>query len=374
MFRTTAVTKVLSVAVVLSAAAAPAFAQQTPFVAKVARESVNVRAQASGNHLVVGRLQRNDEVVVTRIVRDWAKVRLPSHFRIWISAKFVKQDGTQGTVTGSRVNMRPNAGLEGTPVGQAQRGDRVRIYGLKDGFFEIGPTAAASGWVFKSTLEFVKGGTDAHSKGSNVGVGKEEGDTSDTSAAPAVVSTPTPAQIDWVSKAWDAFTATAKGEPGTRDFEAVRAFLNRAKTEGGDPQGILALDRRVAVEEARDAEVTKQQKRFQAEIEEQRAKHDEAMKKLNDYIDNFGKTKAEKPYAATGTFKAMGMVWNRPGTHQMVGADGNLYYLKSVSVNLYKARWYDRKCGVRGQIVDLPGWGKVIEVHELIYLDNPKRK
>ncbi|MHC5021561.1 MAG: hypothetical protein ACYTGX_15935 [Planctomycetota bacterium] len=48
--------------------------------------------------------------------------------------------------------------------------------------------------------------------------------------------------------------------------------------------------------------------------------------------------------------------------------------LKSVSVNLYKARWYGKKCGVRGQIVEIPGWGKVIEVHELVYLDAPRSK
>jgi uncharacterized protein YgiM (DUF1202 family) len=370
MFATPAVTKMLSIAVVLGAAAAPAFAQATPYVAAVSRETVNVRAQASGNHLVVGRLVRGDQVVVTRIVRDWAKVRLPGQFRIWISAKYVKQNGTTGTVTATRLNLRPSPGLEGTPVGQAQRGDRVRIYGAKNGFFEIAPTSAASGWVFKSTLKFVKPGKDAKIKGDDLGRDKKV--AKNTERKP--VAQPIKASTDWVAKAWDAFTATQKGAVGTRDFTSTRSFLNRAKTEGGSPQQIVALERRLAAAEAADTKTKEIEEEYLNEILRQKAEYEALEKKFRIAVENMGKVKAPKPYTATGTLKAMGMVWNRPGTHQMVDAKGNRFFLKSVSVNLYKARWYGKKCGVRGQIVDLPGWGKVIEVHELIYLDNPKRK
>jgi hypothetical protein len=370
MFRTTAVTQLLSAAVVLTAAAAPAFAQQTPYVAEVARESVSVRAQASGNHQKVGHLQRGDQVVVTRIVRDWAKIQLPSHFRIWISAKYVKQSGTTGTITASRLNLRPSAGLEGTPVGQATRGDIVRIYGKKNGFFEISPPKSASGWMFKSTLKYLKPGNGAKTRGSNAGTGG----TTKTTPPPSKPAAPAKAVVDWVGKAWDAFTAAEKGEVGYRDFQGVHSYLNRAKSEGGSAQRIAALERRLGAAEAADTQTQKIEREAQVEIDTAKRKYESAMKRFDAVIKKMHEPKKAAPFTATGKFKALGMVWNRPGTHQMYGADGTRYFLKSVSVNLYKARWYGKKCGVRGQIVDLPGWGKVIEVHELVYLDNPKRK
>ncbi|MHC5021562.1 MAG: SH3 domain-containing protein [Planctomycetota bacterium] len=296
----------LSATAVLVAAAAPAFAQQTPFVAEIARETVNVRAQASGNHLVVGRLQRGDQVVVTKIVRDWARVRLPSHFRIWISAKYVKQSGTTGTITASRLNLRPSPGLEGTPVGLVNRGDRVRIYGKKDGFFEIAPPTSAYGWMFKSTLKFVKPGTSAAQRGNDL---KGSGPDVVGSQSPKQPAAPVTQRTNWMGKAWDAFTASRKGEVGYRDFTSVRAFLNRAKAEGSSAQEIAVLERQLTAEEAADAKTRQIEKKHQEEIDQAKAEYDALVIKFRKVVDDMKKPKAPEPYTATGTFKALGMVW-----------------------------------------------------------------
>jgi len=352
-------------ALVVAVTAGTAWAQETPFVGKVARDEVTVRAQASGAHARIGSLKRGDEVVVQKVVRDWIQIELPSSFPIWISSKYVKVDGDQGTVTGSRVNLRPSPDTAGSVLGQATRGEQLRVVGREGEWLQVLPPKSARGWMLKSLVEYVRPGDDAKSEGQAIGREPKV----DSPAAPAPVGGP-----DWVERAREA-AGRVMGDPlGKRDFAPAKQLLEQAKASNQWSTKAQQLERMISDAEAKDDQFRDALADVTGRYERENQALQELLAKIQRRVQQIGEEKPEQPFTAIGTFDAMGMVWNCPGTHEVVNDKGVRFYLKSASLNLEKARWYGKKVGVRGQVVEIPGWGRVIEVHEITLLEPLKRK
>lgn len=356
----------------LATAAAPAVAQdadaKTPYVARVARDEATVRAQASAAHERIGTLKRGDEIVVHRVVREWIQIQVPSGIPVWLHGKYVRRDGDQATVTGNRLNLRPSPDTSGSVLGQVARGDQLRVVGVEGEWLQVLPPASARGWMLAALTEYVRPGDDAATKPGAIGAGPEAGCKADTTHTPA------PGGPDYGTLVRDAFDRASKGQFGSRDFSEVRAILDTAKANNRFTDAVQAVERLLKVEEAREAQyqtdLADVKRKFKQENEELQA----LLAAIQQRVAELGTQKPQVPFTAIGTFDAMGMVWNRPGSHVIENEKGVRFYLTSTSVNLQKASWYGKKVGVRGQVVEIAGWGRVIEVHEIALLETKKAK
>ncbi|MBI5367790.1 MAG: hypothetical protein HZA54_12195, partial [Planctomycetes bacterium] len=70
------------------------------------------------------------------------------------------------------------------------------------------------------------------------------------------------------------------------------------------------------------------------------------------------------PFDGQGWLDGMGKVINRPGTHKLKKGGKVLFYLRSYKLDLND--YLDKMVGVRGKIVEAPGWDqRVIEVESI---------
>lgn len=127
-----------------------------PYVGIVNSKDVNVRAGQSRNFARLGQLKQGDEVVVTGKSYSWLQIRLPHHFDVYIHQDFLEDIGQNiGKVTANRVNVRSSGALENSVVlGQARKGELVRIKEKKDGWYRIEPILDSHGWVSEELVNF----------------------------------------------------------------------------------------------------------------------------------------------------------------------------------------------------------------------------
>jgi len=300
-------------------------------------------------------------------VREWIKIQVPSGIPVWVHGKYVRRDGDQATVTGNQLNIRPSPDTSGSVLGQVTRGDQLRVLSTQGEWLQVMAPESARAWLLGAVTEYVKPGTGAASKGQAIGAGPGEGSTGAPSPAPSTGP-------DYATLAREAFDRANRGELGKRDFSEAKNCLESAKAANRFSEAAQAVERLVKIEEARDqqfqTELGDVRRRFQEENDAMQALLDEIKKR----VAALGTQRPEVPFTAIGTFDAMGMVWDRPGSHVVENDKGVRFILKSTSVNLRKASWYGKKVGVRGQVVEMPGWGRVIEVHEIALLEVKKAK
>lgn len=111
---------------------------------------LNVRSGPGKDYERVGGLKKGDTVKILAQVNSWGYTG-----KGWISMSYVKMDNAvttgvtgNGTVTGSELNIRKEASMDGEIVGSYVKGDKVEILEVKDGW---GRTD--KGWI---SLKYVK--------------------------------------------------------------------------------------------------------------------------------------------------------------------------------------------------------------------------
>lgn len=126
--------------------AAPAWAEAPtpPFEAQVSRAEANVRAGSSVHDDVLATLPRDSRVRVLGEHAGWYRIGLPREARCYIAAPYVD---AAGVVTGEHINVRAGAGRQFAILGQAQRGEQVRVLERLEGWLRVEPTAQCSGWI-----------------------------------------------------------------------------------------------------------------------------------------------------------------------------------------------------------------------------------
>ncbi len=337
--------------------------ERTPYAARVARERAVVRAQANGSAHELGTVGRDRTLIVTEVRGDWAKVEVPSDIHTFISEKWVTRTGKDaGQVAGSRVNVRsaPNADSSAI-LTTLEKGDEVRIVGATDGWLEILAPDAVKAWVQKSVLEYEGPATNARRDEAKRGSAQPTGAPRATAAGRRV------------RDARAAFEEETRRPEGSRDFSRVRRQLPT------DPSAEDAAEVATLLGELDQAEATESELRAKiAENERKREElnklYEKRMGEIEILLEDLRKPKEPEPFAAVGIFRPLGLIIGRPGTHQLVAEDGTPVVLRSATLELYTSRWYGRKVGVRGQVVEMPRWGRVIEVHEIQVLDGSARR
>ncbi|MBI3987900.1 MAG: SH3 domain-containing protein [Lentisphaerae bacterium] len=150
-------------AVMLGLGVAWAVRAQTNSLAsvRVIRDHVNLRAKPQTNAEVVGQMSENDILAVKTMDKDWVEVVAPPAIDLWIHSDFVKD----GTITAPRVNVRANAGINFSSVGQLQQGGSVTVRGTHDKWVKIAPPESCSLWVSRSLVELLSPRIIRESKG-----------------------------------------------------------------------------------------------------------------------------------------------------------------------------------------------------------------
>ena len=129
--------------------------ERIPFLAEVKSDDVNIRAGESKSFESLGMLKKGDEVVVVGKVPDWYKIKLPPGANSYIHSDYVKViSGDIGEVKKDRVNIRANAGVNFSGLGQLRQGTKVRILSQDNGWVKIEPIEGTYGWVATEFLTF----------------------------------------------------------------------------------------------------------------------------------------------------------------------------------------------------------------------------
>lgn len=126
-----------------------------PYSARVEKENINVRAGQSVNFERVGQVTLGEVVVVLEEAFGWTRIKLPVQCESYIHSDFVTDFGQGiGRVTGERVNVRSRAQLNSSILGQASKGDMVKLLEKKEDWYRIEPLDQCSGWVSSEFLAF----------------------------------------------------------------------------------------------------------------------------------------------------------------------------------------------------------------------------
>ena len=97
----------------------------------------------------LGTLPSGLPVRVLRMEDGWAQVNAPHSVRVWIYGKFVSADSGIATVTGSAVRLRsiPSTDPSSVVLGEAAKGQRVRVLSVKGKWKEIEASADPKVWI-----------------------------------------------------------------------------------------------------------------------------------------------------------------------------------------------------------------------------------
>ncbi|MCI0341831.1 MAG: SH3 domain-containing protein [Planctomycetales bacterium] len=337
--------------------------EKTPYAARVARDRAVVRAQANGTAHELGTVGRDRTLIVTEVRGDWAKVEVPSDIHAFISEKWVTRSGKdQGQVAGSRVNVRsaPNADSSAI-LTTLEKGDEVRIVGATDGWLEILAPDAVKAYVQKSVLEYEGPATSALRDEARRGAAQPTG------------AKPTTPAGRRVRDARAAFEEETRRPEGSRDFSRVRRQLP-SDASAEDAADVATLLGELDAAEGAESDFRTKLAENEKKREELNQLYQKRMGEIEALLEDLRKPKEPEPFSAIGIFRPLGLLIGRPGTHQIVAEDGTPVFLRSATLELYTSRWYGKKIGVRGQVVEMPRWGRVIEVHEIQVLDGTTRR
>ncbi|MGV3774977.1 MAG: SH3 domain-containing protein [Verrucomicrobiales bacterium] len=165
--------------------------------AVVTDNRVNIRGQAKLYSEVITQLKAGDEVTILEEIStpdakageptNWAKIKLPPNTTVWVFAPLIKE----GTVSGSRLNLRAGPGENYSVLGRINRGAQVTEIRTVEEWMEIEPPSEAYAFIDRKYLKPVEGGQLASAEDNNASATAENPstapatDSENATAAPA---------------------------------------------------------------------------------------------------------------------------------------------------------------------------------------------
>ncbi|MCC6574145.1 MAG: hypothetical protein IT462_10155 [Planctomycetes bacterium] len=339
-------------------AESPAPANVKPYVARLIGDSVRARGGAGLAHVPVHVFAKNDEVTVWGERDGWVEIELPANASCWVATEFAQlnSDGKTYTITSDRVNLRPEASTDQSPIGQIGKGRQVGA--CMDGqtgkpvtsekFVRVIPPSEARGYVAKEYTEKVRE------------IAPEK-----MADKPVVKPVATPADLEDEKKTFAELKMLLKDEMAkTKDkmdlgqlrkmFEQFAEFaLDEANKK--EAEGIIGkIDVTIGLIDAEKKRIADEGAKAKAE---------------QDRIKNAALAKPEEPkdvgpvvYIAKGTIGSTGKLAKTPASHRLNDDKGNtLYDLRWDGGDLSKL--WGKYVGVTGEIKEYEGWpNKVIVI------------
>ena len=103
----------------------------------------------------LGTLPSGLPIRVLRIDDGWAQVNAPHSVRVWIYGKFVSANSGIATVTGSAVRLRstPSTDASSVVLGEAAKGQRVRVLSVNGKWKEIEASTDLKVWIPSTRIQ-----------------------------------------------------------------------------------------------------------------------------------------------------------------------------------------------------------------------------
>jgi hypothetical protein len=366
----------------------------TPYVAESTADSVRVRSGPSLAHPPVHVLAEGESLVVVGEKDGWAIVRLPAKAPCWIAADFVEVKGDKAIVTGDRVNLRIEPATRHFPVGQATKGQELRLVIDDDGnpvatedFVRVVPPKQATGAVstdFLSRVGAYEPTPEPEVKTEPAAEPAIEGSEPEPAKPlveePEVKREPTAAELKDEKETFaelERLLADELKKPAAEirlvnirnmfeQFEEI-ALSDEIRNRATDY--IKRIDATVALIETELARVEREAENRRAELERIRAEAAKAGKQET-------KEEATGPveYIAIGTVGSHGRTARTPASHRLFDDEGNVVFDLRWD-NGALSRFMGSRVGIVGEIKEYEGWPhKVIVITRIEVIDDGEEK
>lgn len=129
---------------------------RVPFVAVVKSVRAQLMSRGGKNYVALADARKGDLVIVRArggAKKAWYAVNYSKPLLAYITTRFVKKlKDDQGVVEANRVSLRPTASLERIPITQLKIGTKLRIFGEKNGFYEVMIPQETLVWIRSSDV------------------------------------------------------------------------------------------------------------------------------------------------------------------------------------------------------------------------------
>ncbi len=135
--------------------AAPAQAETR--YAEVAVDQASIRSFYDNKSAAVLEVGKGFPVQVVAELVPWSKVRVPGGFDVWVHQDYVEFDGGLGTITSSRVRIRPlpSTAAESHALGHFGKGDQVTRLGVEGDWVKVRYNDQVAAWIQTKDLSFL---------------------------------------------------------------------------------------------------------------------------------------------------------------------------------------------------------------------------
>jgi uncharacterized protein YgiM (DUF1202 family) len=124
------------------------------FKGKVKADNINVRTDSTASSEVICSLDKDTDVEVILELYDWYKIKLPSNAPAFIKKDFATMiDDKTAKVSGDNVNIRLRPDASSPIIGRVNKDEAVVILGDKGDWYRIEPVSSSFGWIHKGFVK-----------------------------------------------------------------------------------------------------------------------------------------------------------------------------------------------------------------------------
>jgi len=149
--RTTVKKTLITILLLICAAAGNTALADTQVFARVKADRVNLRAKSDLQSETVGQLSAGTMLKVKTIEGEWLQIVPPEETDFWIHKDFIEND----VVLVNKLNARSGAGINYNVVGTFAKGEKIVRRGSFGEWVKVAPSADASLWVNSNVVELV---------------------------------------------------------------------------------------------------------------------------------------------------------------------------------------------------------------------------
>ncbi|MBM3252661.1 MAG: hypothetical protein FJZ16_00215 [Candidatus Omnitrophica bacterium] len=124
------------------------------FIGEITADRVNVRAGPDLNFEVIHSLNRGDKITITDKQYDWYKIKLPESCILYINKEYISKEVDNFIVKVNNVNVRAGASFEFNVVGKLSKEDKIEIVSEHGQWYGIKAPLSCFGWINSRYVRF----------------------------------------------------------------------------------------------------------------------------------------------------------------------------------------------------------------------------
>jgi len=129
----------------------PTSASDYPYIGVVIRENVKLRAGYNKNFTPLKSFVKGEKVVVLDCYYNWFKVKLPDEVFCYVSKDFID---AYGNVKVDNLNVRAGPSTKYNSLGKLNKNDKVIVIDSVGNWYKIKPPSNCIGWVYKDYIKY----------------------------------------------------------------------------------------------------------------------------------------------------------------------------------------------------------------------------